>query len=253
MNRFRLAQRLALVMLGLGLISGPAEARDPSPAPEQGLAWVAGDLPPFAWVGPKGAQGYAHELAIRMAEKLGRPAEVSYYPWARAVKMTREGQHYGIFPLARTPDRETQFRWLVPLMTVRYSLVGLSGRPAQTLEQLRTQRVGVLRGSPIINNLRAEGFAEVIEARDYKDLLRLLHIDAISAIYAGAPMLNAAIDEYGYERQRFQTHTTLGEATLYMGASLALSEAEAQRWVQAYQQLQADGSVAKLQQQYLRP
>ncbi|MFY8118304.1 MAG: hypothetical protein ACOVLH_10880, partial [Roseateles sp.] len=63
MNRFRLPQRLALVILGLSPITGAAEARDPSPAPVRPLAWVAGDLPPFAWVGPKGPQGYAHELA----------------------------------------------------------------------------------------------------------------------------------------------------------------------------------------------
>lgn len=258
MNQHRQAPQLALARLGLALLSLWAldSARDAlaQAAPsERKLEWVAGDLPPFAWVGPKGPQGYAHELATRMASKLGRPPEVSYYPWARAVKMTREGQHYGIFPLARTPDRESQFRWLIPLVTVRYAFVGPAGRTPQSLDQLRTQRVGVLRGSPIINNLRAERFSDLVEARDYKDLLRLLNMDAIAVIYAGSPMLNAAIDEYGYERQRFQTHTTLGEATLYMGASLALSEAEAQRWVQAYQLLQADGSVAKLQQQYLRP
>lgn len=217
------------------------------------LQWVAGDLPPFAWIGNNGPQGYAHELAIRMAQRLGRPLQVSYYPWARAVKMAKEGESYGIFPLARTPDRESHYRWLIPLMAVKYAFVGRADGPALSLEQLRKQRIGVLRGSPIIRNLQAEQFTDIVEAKDYKDLLRLLQLKAITAIYAGAPMLNAAIDEYGFERSQFQLHTTLSEATLYMGASLKLSDAEAERWIRAYQQLQADGTVARLQQRYLRP
>jgi polar amino acid transport system substrate-binding protein len=250
-RRLTLAAGLALAPL-LTLTAGQAPASEPG-TPDSPLQWVAGDLPPFAWISTNGPQGYAHELAIRMAQRLGRPLHVSYYPWARAVKMAKEGDHYGIFPLARTPDREQQFRWLIPLMTVRYAFVGRAGKTPQTLDQLRSQRIGVLRGSPIIRNLQAERFSQIVEAKDYKDLLRLLQMDAITAIYAGAPMLQAAIDEYGFERGLFQTHTTLGEATLYMGASLKVSDAEAERWTKAYQQLQADGTVARLQQRYLRP
>ena len=256
-QRFRDRKRLALVAsLALvplsALLPGRALAAEPVTA-EAPLEWVAGDLPPFAWIGTSGPQGYAHELAIRMAQRLGRPLHVSYYPWARAVKMAREGEHYGIFPLARTPDREQQFRWLIPLMTVKYVFVARAGGAPQTIEQLREQRVGVLRGSPIARNLQAEHFRQVVEAKDYRDLLRLLQMGSIAAIYAGAPMLHAAIDEYGFDRSQYQTQATLGEATLYMGTSLKVSDTEAERWTRAYQQLQADGTVARLQQRYLRP
>jgi polar amino acid transport system substrate-binding protein len=223
--------------------SGPASA---------GLQWVAGNLPPFALDSPAGSRGFAHDLAMAMAQRLGRPQEVTYVPWARAVRMAEQGPNVGVFPLARTPDREANFQWLVPLMTVRYGLYTLATESRLELEQLRPLRVGVLRGSPIAANLRAERFKTIIEAKDYRDLLRLLRARTLDAVYAGTPMLEAAMDEYGQARPLFVLQTTLGEATLYMAASLHADAAETQRWVAAYRQLEDDGTVMRLRRRYIR-
>jgi polar amino acid transport system substrate-binding protein len=233
-------------LLGAGLI--PAWAQQP----EEGarIEWVAGDLPPFAWQAVGGPRGYAQELVQLMAQQLGRPAAVSYYPWARAVVLAERGDHIGVFPLARTPDREKRFQWLIPLMTVRYVLVTTATDRRLSLGQLRTLRVGVLRGSPIIRNLQAERFTILIEGKDYKDLLRMLVGGSLDAVYAGGPMLDAAMDEYGYGRQQFTVQQSLGEARLYMAASPGLAPEEAQRWQKAYQQLEDDGSVERLRRRY---
>ncbi len=230
--------------------SAPAQASEAGAT--SALRWVAGDLPPFAWQGSEGPQGYAYELAQLMAERLGRRDAVQFFPWARAVRMTEAGEALGVFPLARTPDREHKFRWLILLMHISYTLVGRAGSRPLDLDALRSRRVGVLRGSPIIKNLQTERFSQIIEAKDYKDLLRMLRADMLDAIYAGAPMIQAAIELNGYARSAFRTFAHLGEADLYMGCSLHVSEAEADRWQHAYQQLVADGSVARLQQRYFR-
>lgn len=233
------------------LLMAPAAWLAPAWASPQ-LQWVAGNLPPFAWDAPGGARGFAHDLALAMAQRLGRPGQVTFVPWARAVRMAEQGPNYGIFPLARTPDREASFQWLVPLMTVRYGLYTLATESRLDLEQLRALRVGVLRGSPIAANLRAERFKAIVEAKDYRDLLRLVHDRTLDAVYAATPMLEAAMDEYGHPRIQFALQTTLGEATLYMAASLGLDAAEAQRWVGAYRQLEDEGVVTRLRRRYIR-
>lgn len=235
-----------------GLLLGLLFVTAAQSGPPNGLRWVAGELPPFVWQGNQGPEGYAYELAVLMAQRLGRTDTVEFYPWARAVRMTEEGENLGVFPLARTPDREAKFRWLILLRHVRYNFVGRAGDPAMSLEQLRHARIGVLRGSPIIKNLQAERFTSITEAKDYKDLLRMLRSDMLTAVYAGAPMLQAAIEQYGYPPTDFKVHTSLGEADLYMGSSLRLPDEEAERWLQAYQQLVVDGSVARLQQRYFK-
>lgn len=226
--------------------SGPVLAQG-----HEHLHWLGGDLPPFIWQSGQGPQGYAYELLTLMARKLGRQPELAFYPWARSVKLTQEGEAYGVFPLARTPDREAQFRWLIPLAHVHYSFFALNTAPHPLgLEQLRAQKVVVLRGSPIIKNLQAQGFADIAEAKDYRDMLRMVSRGVAVAAYAGAPMLQAAMQEFGFKASNYRMVATLGDADLYMGTSLRLAPAEAQQWLDAYRALEQDGSVARLQKKY---
>ena len=245
-----LRRHLLLSALGTGGPAAWAQLPEDTAGRAPQLAWVAGDLPPFAWRSASGSRGYAHELVLLMAQQLGRSPQVSYYPWARAVQLADRSDRVGIFPLARTPDRETRFQWLVPLMTARYVLVTLATDRPLSLNDLRTVRVGVLRGSPIVRNLKAENFTTTVEGKDYKDLLRMLVDGSLDAVYAGAPMLEAAMGEYGFARHRFRTQQSLGEARLYMAASLGLAPEEAQLWRKAYQQLVDDGSVDRLKRRY---
>ena len=236
--------RRCLLLVAPATLLGTAQA-----GPQ--LEWVAGDLPPFAWSTPGGPRGFAQELVTAMAQRLGQTATVQYLPWARAVRMAEQGGPYGVFPLARTAAREARFQWLAPLMTVRYGLYTLATESRLDLDQLRGMRVGVLRGSPIAANLRAERFTTVIESKDYRDMLRQLRGGALDAVYAGTPMLEAAMDQYEQPRMLFVLQTTLGEATLYLAASLNLDAAEAQRWAGAFRQLEEDGTVARIRRRYI--
>lgn len=244
---------LLLSALGTGPLAAWAQLPEDAVGRVPQLEWVAGDLPPFAWRSSEGGRGYAHELVLMLAQRMGRSTQISYYPWARAVQLTDRSDRVGIFPLARTPDREKRFQWLVPLTTARYVLITAATDRRLSMDDLRTVRVGVLRGSPIARNLRAENFTTIIEGKDYKDLLRMLLGGSLDAVYAGAPMLEAAMVEYGYTRQQFTTHHVLGEAKLYVAASLGLAPEEAQLWRKAYQQLEDDGSVERLRRRYFPP
>ncbi len=237
---------LVIVLIPPLLISNMARA-----AP---VEWLAAELPPFVWQTKDGPQGLAYELATQMSAKIGRPMTLAFYPWARAIRMAESGANYGVFPLARTPDRESRFKWLIPLAQVNYTFFGLSGSSVDLndLASLRTQRVGVLRGSPIIKNLQAEKFSHIVQAKDYKDLLRLLNEGIIAAAYAGEPMLRAAIDEFKFKPQDFRSGLSLKSAELYMATSLGLDPAEAELWLRAYRELQQDGTLARLQRKHLQ-
>src|SRR6478609_9328933 len=126
--------------LTLLLMLSPALAAPTTSGP---LVWTAGNLPPFAWLNAGGPQGYAYELVVQMAARMGRQSEVGFYPWARAVRMAQDGETFGVFPLARTPDREQKFHWLIPLAHVRYTFFGRGGTELGNLDALRQARIGV--------------------------------------------------------------------------------------------------------------
>lgn len=242
---------LLLLAWAASMHASQAQAQAQEPVGEAALQWVAGDLPPFAWRSADGPRGYAQELAMAMSQRLGRTGGVDYYPWARALKITEEGERFGIFPLTRTPERERRFRWLVPLDTVRHVFLGRAGDPALGLDSLRSRPIGVLRGSPLLAVLRAQGFKHVVQASGYADLFKLLNLHAVDALYAGGNMLDASIGQLGLARERYRVHLNFGQATVYMGASRRLPDAEAERWQNAYQQLVEDGTAARLRARYL--
>lgn len=231
-----------------GLACTGAHAAEPSSAEIQ---WVGGDLPPFVWQANGKGTGYAHDLAMELSRRLGRNEPVRFLPWARAVRMTAIGEPLGIFPLARTPDREASFRWLIPLMRVHYGLfVRAQDRPEWTIDTLRTARVVVLRGSPIGQHLKDAQFTNVIDATHYWDMLRMLDEGLVQAVYAGAPMLKAAMRESQRDSTQYREAGRLGEATLYMACALSIPQAESQRWIDAFNAAEADGTVARLRQRY---
>jgi ABC-type amino acid transport substrate-binding protein len=221
------------------------------------MQWIAGALPPFAWQEGAENHGLACDLVKAMAHKLGRSGDIDFYPWARAVKMASDKPNYGIFPLARTPDREAGFVWLIPLIKVDYVFLENKGSPGGHLAEgdtriaeLRSKRVAVLRGSPIVNNLRAQNFQHVLEGKDYPELLRMLSSGLVEAVYAGRPMVLASVVPSGYNEQDFRVSAALGDATLYMATSKGLAEPEAALWRSAYDSLVKDGTVQQLRKKY---
>src|SRR5579871_4635346 len=102
---------VALIVALTWPVASPA-SEAPAGAP---MHWVAGDLPPYAWTEGDKPAGLAYELVRVMGERMGRKVTVDFYPWARAVHLASQGGDVGLFPLARTPERENDFRWLLPL------------------------------------------------------------------------------------------------------------------------------------------
>ena len=221
------------------------------------IEWLGGDLPPFIWKETDNPRGYGVELIAEMSTRLQRPVDINFLPWARAVATARDGSHYGVLPLARTPDREDHYRWLIKLAHVRYTFFylrkGEGASFANDLDALRSKKVGVLRGSPIINNLQNERFSQIVTATTYNDLLRLLDIGAIDAAYAGYPMMTSAIRQSSFAENTFGAGTSLSSADLYIGTSLRVDADEADRWLKAYKTLQSDGTVARLRRKYDLP
>ncbi|MBH9554151.1 substrate-binding periplasmic protein [Inhella gelatinilytica] len=208
-------------------------------------------MPPFVWQANGKGTGFAHDLAQELARRLGRKDPVRFLPWARAVRLTAVGEPFGIFPLARTPDREEQFRWLIPLTRVKYTLITRQqDRRDWTIDSLKSARVVILRGSPIGQHLKEAGFSSIGEATHYWDMLRLLDEGLVQAIYAGEPMLKAAARESQRDWSQYREVGHLGEATLYMACALSIPPIEVERWMQAYQAAELDGTVARLRQRY---
>lgn len=236
------------------LFSLPSQAQLPA---DTQIKWVTAELPPYLWLQHNAPQGYVYELIVAMSAQIGRKPDLSIYPWARAVKMTKEGRNYGVFPLERTAERETSYKWLIHLGTApnrffgkRSNAAGVVNIESASLEQLRGLRVGIVRGSSLEKELHAQNFRNIQYEKDYQSLLKLLQLGGLDAIYSGYSIMTSAIEEYGFRLEDFTTGLIMGSGELYMATSLNVSDEEERVWHKAYEALQKDGTVQKLRKKY---
>jgi polar amino acid transport system substrate-binding protein len=236
--------RRTLLLSPLALLADPASAEK--------LQWVTAEVPPFVWQGPRGPEGYAHELFVRVHKQAGLAGELTFYPWARASRMLFGGQSQACLVVTRTADREHKLHWLFPIGSFRFAVFSRAedGRLSADLAGLRGRRVAVLRGSAGGEMLAGAGITTDIEGKDYAELLALLRRGVVDAILAPDAVLRDQM-----ERQKLPASSVhaapLDQASrLFAAASPAMPESMRRRLSAAYGQLQDSGVIHQLRQRY---
>lgn len=212
--------------------------------------WVGHDIPPYLSIGAKGPDGYAFHLFQRVIRQAQLDAVLQIYPWARTWRMLQNGQAEAAFPVTRSPDRETQYRWLFPVGRFRFAAYTryAQGPLAGELSALKALRVGALRASLGRSLLQPAGVTQVVEGKDFTELLALLDRGIVDAVIGPEPVLRTITPEAGAKRLRI---TTMNQGyELYAVASAAMSDDSVRRVMAAYQHLVDTGVVAQLRKTY---
>lgn len=175
---------------------------------------------------------------------------VGLYPWARAYDMALSEPNVLIYLIARTPEREALFRWVGEIMRIEYHFYKLRSRDdiqVPDLEAAKAYRVGVMREDVRHQYLQAKGFHKiVVAAQNAENFRRLLNgqVDLVPMPERDILVLcrEAGIDPASVER----VFTPDAATRLYLAFSRQTDDATVQRVQAAFEQLQADGTVARL-------
>jgi polar amino acid transport system substrate-binding protein len=227
---------LASLLAGLG---GNAWAGPP--------LWVSGEVPPYLRRGAKGPEGYAFELFQRVTAQAAVPADLHFFPWARALRMLEAREAQAALVITRTPEREALFRWLFPVGRFRFAVVtrAADGPVSSDIAALAERRVGSMRASVSRGMLAAAGAKHIVEGKDYAELLTLLQRglveavigpDAVMRSFKSAENLRITLLDQGHE--------------LYAAAGATMPDEHVQKLRAAYQQLVDSGAVAVLRKRH---
>ena len=110
---------LALVSVSLLLATG-AYATD---NPDTDMVLLTENFPPYNMA--KNGKNFAQDeningIATDIVREIFKRADINYsltlrFPWERIYKLTLEKPGYGVFVMARLPDREKLFKWVGPI------------------------------------------------------------------------------------------------------------------------------------------
>lgn len=248
-------RRLGLGISGLALLGGAqrAAAQDGDPL----LRVVTGDLPPFAIEAGGERRGVLVELTEAVLRHASMAAKVEFFPWARALHLTQQQPRVAVLPLTRTPERETQFQWLLKLYVQHFVFISRSGDAAVTqLAQARRLRVGVLRGSPNLAQLQRQDFSEarIVQASSVEDMLKMLERRHVNVIFGSEQVCLDKARTSGRDLDGLRVGLRLESGDVWLAGASGFSDADRLRLEDSHRALLRDGSIERLFRSYgIRP
>lgn len=88
--------------------AAPASAQTTDPE----FRVVTTNFPPYSMEVDGTVRGVAADLVQAVLDDLGVRTSIDVFPWARAYETALRGPRVLIFQIARTPEREQQFKWV---------------------------------------------------------------------------------------------------------------------------------------------
>jgi polar amino acid transport system substrate-binding protein len=189
------------------------------------------------------------ELALKRAGLTDY--RVALYPWARAYDMALQEPDTLIYLIARTPARETQFKWAGEFMRIEYHLYKLRDRSdvvVNNLDDARRYAVAVMRDDVRQQYLQSHGFDKLVVSARNSDSLRMLLDRKVHLLPLPENDVTRFCKEAQVDPAALQKVLTLDEMTtgIYMAYSRGTSDDVVNRTRAAFDKLKADGTVTRL-------
>jgi polar amino acid transport system substrate-binding protein len=201
--------------------------------------------------GPR-VEGNATEVVEKTLAAAGlQDHQIRLYPWARAYDMALNEPNVLIYLIARTFEREQQFKWAGEIMKIQYHLFRLREQKqiiVKTLADAQNYTIGVMRDDVRQQYLQSKGFHRLtVSAQSLDNFNKLIkhQVDMVPLTDDDAVSLcaRAHFDCAGLEKV-----LTLEEAStgLYMAYSKATADSTVQKTRAAFDRLKADGSLRRI-------
>jgi polar amino acid transport system substrate-binding protein len=176
---------------------------------------------------------------------------IGLYPWARAYDMALQEPNTLIYLIARTPARETQFKWAGEFMRIEYHLYKLRSRKdvqARNLDEARRYAVGVMRDDVRQQYLQSHGFDKLVVSARNADSLRMLLDGKVQLLPLPENDVIRFCKEARVDPASLEKVLTLNEMTtgIYMAYSRNTPDETVSRTRAAFDKLRTDGTVARL-------
>jgi ABC-type amino acid transport substrate-binding protein len=227
-------------LAGLGLALMPASGLG-APAAEE-VAVYSYDLPPVVYDHRGEISGPAARIVAALCRTAGLSEKPVPVPVARLLTTVEEGRAIA-FPLARNPEREPRFHWIVKLYDDSFSFATLKPHsPVLSLDQARRlPAVTVNNAGAPKNLLAAQGFTNLDQANsEAQNAFKLFagNVDAWFSVSSGFRPI-ARIN--GMDPARIEIGPPIHRVEAYLIGSKNLPESLVDRLRNRFAEMKANG------------
>ncbi|NVK19210.1 MAG: transporter substrate-binding domain-containing protein [Methylocystaceae bacterium] len=202
-------------------------------------------------------KGLLWDVAKRLLEQLAATGNCickdvpTVLPWTRAVNVMTYQPGKFMLQMARTPERENLYDWIMPVSEITFAFVTQKIDPPNTIDEARDlKRIAVYRGSRLEKFLRSKGFDRTLTLTNNSSAsARLLNHDRVDAWYAS---VNEAL--WLYKNNEWTLPPKVGDPILtfpvWLIASKGTPKDKQDRVKSVLQGMFKDGSIQNFQATY---
>ena len=237
------------------LMVATARAEQPSDA---SLVLLTENFPPYNMA--KNGKNFAKDeniegIAVDIMRETFKRAGISYnltlrFPWERIYKLALEKPGYGVFVMARLPDREALFKWVGPIGPDDWVLLAKADSKVQleNLEQARRYKIGAYKGDAIAESLDKQGLKPMVALRDQDNAQKLME-GQIDLWATGDPAGRYLARQVGVSG--LKTVLRFNSAQLYLALNKDVPDEVVARLQAALEQLREEGRIDQIMANYL--
>lgn len=245
---------LALTSTALLLTSGVRAAENPV----TDLVLLTENFPPYNMA--KNAKNFAQDeningIAVDIVREMFKRADMTYsltlrFPWERIYKLALEKPGYGVFVMARLPDREKLFKWVGPIGPDDWIMLAKEDSKIrlETLDDARKFKVGAYKGDAIAETLTKQGLKPIVVLRDQDNAKKLIN-GQIDLWATGDPAGRYLARQEGVVG--LKTVLRFNSAELYLALNKEVPDATVAKLQAALDQLRKEGVVDQIMARYL--
>lgn len=246
-------KRLVLAFAGATLLlAGTVRAADTS------LVLLTENFPPYNMA--KNGKNFAqdeniHGIAVDIVREIFKRADISYsltlrFPWERIYKLALENPGYGVFVMARLPEREKLFKWVGPIGPDDWIMLAKTDSKIAlgSLEQARQYKIGAYKGDAIAETLAKQGLNPIVVLRDQDNARKLVN-GQIDLWATGDPAGRYLARQEGVND--LKTVLRFNSAELYLALNKDVPDDVVARLQKALDELRKEGQVDAIMARYL--
>jgi polar amino acid transport system substrate-binding protein len=245
---------LVLASASLLLISGAHAEENPG----TGLVLLTENFPPYNMA--KNGKNFAQDeningIAVDIVREMFKRADITYsltlrFPWERIYKLALEKPGYGVFVMARLPDREKLFKWVGPIGPDDWIMLAKADSKItlESLEQARKYKIGAYKGDAIAETLAKQGLKPIVVLRDQDNAKKLVN-GQIDLWATGDPAGRYLARQEGVNG--LKTVLRFNSAELYLALNKDVPDETVAKLQAALDQLRKEGVVDEIMSRYL--
>jgi len=246
-----------LIFLILFLFSASSQAAHGQHAP---LTLVTEHRPPFQFLKDGEITGFSTQLIKAMLKHTPYQTKIFLYPWSRSYNLALKKENTCVFAIARTPERENNFKWTKKYFSTSNVFIGLKSSTdieIYNLDDAKKYRIAVVRDDVTHQLLLEHGFIEnknMFIVNNPSSMLKLLQSRRlIDLVLTDEISLKYRVKYHDLDPTSFSSFYKLQEYALdfYLACSLNTEQVIVDDIMKGFEKIKQTGEYTKIMKQWL--